>query len=123
MAVAINQEMELVKDFEEGTVTRIPQSETEGNSWRKRGKADGEIDWGMPGRNIYNFVCSLAKPYIGAHFIYEAKEYKVWKVEEIVTQDMQNLSVLPILNESQQWRYYQKQSRDFRKKNFSLIFL
>lgn len=27
-----------------------------GNTWRKRGKVDGKIDWRMSGRNIYNLV-------------------------------------------------------------------
>lgn len=91
MAVAVNQEVELVKAFETGTVSCIPQSSGEGNSWRKRGKADGTIDWRMSSRSIYNLVRSLTKPYVGAHFVYAGREYKVWKVKEINTQDMQNL--------------------------------
>lgn len=91
MAAAIDQEMELVKAFEDGTVSRIPQLSATGNSWRKRGKADGAIDWRMSSRNIYNLVRSLAKPYVGAHFVYDGKEYKVWKVKEIDTPNMQNL--------------------------------
>ena len=90
MAVAIEQEIELVNAFEDGTVSCIPQSGEKGNSWRKRGKADGTVDWRMSSRNIYNLVRSLTKPYIGAHFVYDGKEYKVWKVQEIDTPDMQN---------------------------------
>ncbi|WP_408641721.1 DUF4422 domain-containing protein [Sporofaciens musculi] len=55
-----------------------------GNSWRKRGKTDGKIDWRMSVRAIYNLVRALAKPYVGAHFEYQGLEYKVWKVKEIV---------------------------------------
>lgn len=91
MAVAVEQELELVKAFEEGTVHRIPQSGTEGNYWRKRGKSDGMIDWRMSSRNIYNLVRSLTKPYVGAHFVCGGKEYKVWKVKEIDALDMRNL--------------------------------
>lgn len=91
MAVAIEQEVELVKAFEDGTVSCVSQSGEKGNAWRKRGKADGAIDWRMSGRNIYNLVRSLTKPYIGAHFVYDGKEYKVWKVKETDTPDMQNL--------------------------------
>lgn len=91
MAVAMNQEVELVEAFEDGTVSRIPQSGAEGNAWRKRGKADGTIDWRMSSRNIYNLVRSLTKPYIGAHFVYGGgKEYNVWNVKEIDTPDMLN---------------------------------
>lgn len=91
MAVAIEQEAELVKAFEDGTISRVPQSVEEGNSWRKRGKTDGLIDWRMSSRNIYNLVRSLTKPYVGAHFVYDGKEYKVWKVKEIDIPDMQNI--------------------------------
>ncbi|MFQ8877714.1 MAG: hypothetical protein ACLR7N_03875 [Roseburia hominis] len=41
-----------------------------GNVWRKRGKRDGEIDWRMSSRAIYNLVRALTKPYVGAHFVY-----------------------------------------------------
>ena len=91
MNVAVQQEMELIKNLENRTITRIPQSEKEGNSWRKRRKADGEIDWRMSSRSIYNLVRSLTKPYIGAHFNYGGKEYKVWKVKEIDAENIQNL--------------------------------
>ena len=52
-----------------------------GNLWRKRGKKDGQIDWRMYSESIYNLVRALTHPYIGAHFSYKDKEYKVWKVQ------------------------------------------
>ena len=91
MAVAVEQEIELVKAFEEGTVSRITQSGEKGNAWRKRSKTDGVIDWRMSCRGIYNLVRSLTRPYVGAHFVYNGREYKVWKVQEIDTPNMQNL--------------------------------
>lgn len=60
-----------------------------GNTWRKRGRSDGEIDWRMSGYAIYNLVRGLTKPYVGAHFMYHEKEYKVWKVQEI--KDVENI--------------------------------
>ena len=73
------------------TVSRITQSGEKGNAWRKRSKTDGVIDWRMSCRGIYNLVRSLTRPYVGAHFVYNGREYKVWKVQEIDTPNMQNL--------------------------------
>jgi len=90
METAVVQETELVQAFETDTVTYIPQESKEGNVWRKRGKADGRIDWRMSSRNIYNLVRSLTKPYVGAHFEFDGNEYKVWKVQEIETVGLDN---------------------------------
>lgn len=57
------------------------QNETLANHWRKRGKEDGRIDFRMSSQSIYNLVRALTIPYVGAHFDYLGKEYKVWKVE------------------------------------------
>lgn len=91
MDAALQQEMEIVAGMEQGTLRRIPQRASEGNTWRKRGKKDGEIDWRMSGRNIYNLVRSLARPYPGAHFVFGGTEYKVWKVQETDTAGFENL--------------------------------
>lgn len=89
--VAARQEIEFTDAFENGSVRLIPQDISKGNSWRKRGKMDGKIDWRMPSRGIYNLVRSLTHPYIGAHFTIGENEYKVWKVEEIDVDDMDNI--------------------------------
>lgn len=49
-----------------------------GNVWRKRGKADGKIDWRMSARNIYNLVRALSELYVGVHLEYDGNEYKEW---------------------------------------------
>lgn len=69
----------------------MKQSVDEGNSWRKRAKRDGQIDWRMSSRTIYNLVRSLASPYVGAHFMYNNHEYKVWKVKEIKATGYENI--------------------------------
>jgi len=56
------------------------QDHSQANEWRKRGKADGKIDFRMQTQSIYNLVRALSKPYIGAHLDYEGHEYKVWQV-------------------------------------------
>lgn len=88
---AVEQELELVGAFTSGTLERIPQKEGAGNSWRKRGKLDGQIDWRMSSRSIYNLVRALTHPYAGAHFVYEGREHKVWKAEEITSQGLENV--------------------------------
>lgn len=91
MDTAIEQEIELVDALESGHQVRVSQKPEVGNSWRKRGKSDGQIDWRMPSRGIYNLVRSLTKPYVGAHFVFRDIEYKVWKVEEVDTQEFENI--------------------------------
>lgn len=91
ISVAVEQEIEFTEAFETGTVQLVPQNASEGNSWRKRGKVDGQIDWRMPSRGIYNLVRSLTKPYVGAHFVLDGSEYKVWKVEELPADGLDNI--------------------------------
>lgn len=89
--VAVEQEIEFTESFENNTVALFPQNPEEGNSWRKRGKADGRIDWRMSSRSIYNLVRSLTKPYVGAHFVYDERDYKVWKVKELKIDGLTNI--------------------------------
>ncbi len=98
MDVASKQEIEIVEAFDRNTLTRIKQNTEEGNSWRKRGKADGLIDWRMSGRAIYNLVRSLTRPYVGAHFVYGENEYKVWKVKEIELAGKKNIEPGKVLS-------------------------
>jgi len=83
----INIALKQIKDFlpklENNTYKRIKQDHSKANYWRKRTKKDGEIDFRMSSRGIYNLVRALTKPYVGAHLIYKEKEIKVWKVEEV----------------------------------------
>jgi methionyl-tRNA formyltransferase len=69
------------------TYSRVEQDHSKANIFRKRGMADGEIDWRMSAKNIYNLVRGLTHPYVGAGFILEGQEYKVWK-SRIVTDIM-----------------------------------
>ena len=98
LSVAVRQEIEFTNAFENGTIKLIPQDVNKGNSWRKRDKADGRIDWRMPSRGIYNLVRSLTKPYVGAHFSFGEKDYKVWKAREITTEGQENIEPGKILS-------------------------
>lgn len=61
----------------------IKQNHKLSNIWRKRNNIDGQIDFRMTSRAIYNLVRALTRPYIGAHIKYNGKEIIVWKVEII----------------------------------------
>lgn len=66
------------------TYSLHPQDHSLANNWRKRGAIDGQIDWRMSAKNIYNLVRGLAHPYVGAHFMHNGVSIKVWKCK-IVT--------------------------------------
>ena len=79
---AMRQIEKLVPELKKGTYKRIPQDHSMANTWRKRTKDDGKIDFRMSSYSIYNLVRALTKPYVGAHVVYNGKEYKVWKSKE-----------------------------------------
>jgi methionyl-tRNA formyltransferase len=77
---ALEQIEEFLPQLALGTFQRHKQDQQIANTWRKRGSADGKIDWRMSAHSIHNLVRGLAKPYVGAHFIVDGREIKVWKV-------------------------------------------
>lgn len=91
MCNARKQVIEIYEALKSGKLELVEQKPCEGNVWRKRGKCDGEIDWRMSSRNIYNLVRALTRPYVGAHFVYKSQDIKVWKVKEIFTEEYQNI--------------------------------
>ena len=74
---------EIVHNLNKNKLKVISQDKNKGNYCRKRSHNDGRIDWRMTASSIHNLVRALAKPYDGAHFVYNSKEYKVWKVKII----------------------------------------
>ena len=79
---------ENLPDLERGIVKRVRQYNSKANYWRKRSYKDGEIDWRMSSKRIFDLVRALTTPYIGAHFIYKNKEVKIWKVEFVLDEDI-----------------------------------
>ena len=63
-----------------GTYNKIKQID-EGNTWRKRNKLDGLIDFRMSTTSIVNLIRALTKPFPGAHCEINGNEYKIWKCE------------------------------------------
>lgn len=63
-----------------GIIKRTPQNQALATNWRKRTKKDGEIDWRMSSERINNLVRALAKPYNGAHCVYQENEVVIHSV-------------------------------------------
>ena len=91
----------LVPQLIHNTFRAIPQDESNANYWRKRGDADGRIDWRMSSHSIHNLVRGLSKPYVGAHFIYEEQSYKVWKAEKINDTGNENIEPGKVMKTSE----------------------
>ena len=85
--VALKQILFFSKNLEvnKGNIHRVIQDKNHGNSWRKRGKDDGKIDFRMSSKAIVNLVNSLTKPYVGAHIELD--------LEDIVVSLSTNLSI------------------------------
>jgi methionyl-tRNA formyltransferase len=77
---ALEQIEEFLPQLALGKFQRHKQDQQIENTWRKRGSADGKIDWRMSAHSIHNLVRGLAKPYVEAHLIVDVREIKVWKV-------------------------------------------
>ncbi|MEN6318282.1 MAG: formyltransferase family protein [Syntrophaceae bacterium] len=81
LASALRQIGKFSYQLAAGSYQRITQDHEKANVWRRRTKEDGKIDWRMSSTAIYNLVRALTKPYVGAHFFFEDREFKVWKAE------------------------------------------
>ncbi|WP_420349577.1 methionyl-tRNA formyltransferase [Pelagibius sp.] len=93
----LRQISEITKTLAVGRLRRTPQPAGAGSFWRKRRKADGCIDWRMSGTAIHNLVRALARPYDGAHCIFEGREVKVWRTE-VVAFHQHNIEPGKVLN-------------------------
>jgi methionyl-tRNA formyltransferase len=89
--VAKHQIIKFTNEFQNNELNVKKQDVSLGNLWRKRNVNDGKIDWRMSSLAIYNLVRSLTKPYVGAHFMFDEKEVKVWTVKEIITDQYKNI--------------------------------
>ncbi len=80
---AIKQINSFLPDLQNNCYRKIPQDNRLSNTWRKRRKIDGLIDWRMDAENIRNLIRGLTKPYCGASILYEGNEYKIWEAEAV----------------------------------------
>jgi methionyl-tRNA formyltransferase len=88
--VALVQIEEFLPLLTSGTYISRKQNSLDSNTWRKRVKADGQIDWRMSARTIHNLVRALTKPYSGAYFISEGNKIVIWKSEVVIGQKSNN---------------------------------
>jgi methionyl-tRNA formyltransferase len=98
---ALKQMDEFVPSLESRSYKRIPQNHSKANYWRKRVGLDGQIDWRMSAQSIHNLVRGLSKPYVGAHFIHDGNDIKVWK-SEIVHEPTRNIEPGKVLSVDEQ---------------------
>ena len=90
VVTALGQITEFVPQLVAGSFPKIPQDETCSNTWRKRSRADGLIDWRMSASSVHNLVRGLTHPYVGAEFQVDGQTWKVWKTR-IVDQVAANI--------------------------------
>ena len=95
--IALLQIENFLPQLKKKTYQTIKQNHKISNSWRKRVKIDGKIDFRMTSQAIYNLVRALTKPYVGAHINYKDREIIVWKVK-IVKNNQGNIECGKILN-------------------------
>lgn len=102
LEVAKDQVLEFTEWFANGEVECKPQNVKNGNTWRKRGRVDGQIDWRMSSDAIYNLVRALTHPYVGAHFMYGDDEVKVWRCQVEITPEYKNIEPGKVLRVNSQ---------------------
>jgi methionyl-tRNA formyltransferase len=90
VTTALNQIEEFLPKLIARDYHRIKQDESKSNTWRRRVKEDGVIDWRMCATSIHNIVRALGKPYVGAEFCFNEVNYKVWKTE-VVENEFSNI--------------------------------
>ena len=95
---AISQMEEFMPLLEKKSFKCIRQDESLANCWRRRTEKDGEIDWRMSSRSIYNLVRALVLPYCGAHFMHNGKKISVWEAEEIMDGEYGSVEPGKIIN-------------------------
>jgi methionyl-tRNA formyltransferase len=80
----LNQILSFTNDLDrnKGIIKKIVQDKNDGNSWRKRNKNDGKIDFRMSTKAILNLIKALTYPYVGAHIEYLDNDIKIWRAKE-----------------------------------------
>ena len=83
---ALQQMNKFVPELVTNAFIRNKQDDNLANTWRKRNKNDGQSDWRMSANNVHNLIRALSKPYVGAHFVFEGQNVKVW--QSIITNNV-----------------------------------
>jgi len=83
ISTALLQIEEFLPRLQNKDFRKVKQDHLKSNTWRKRGRKDGVIDWRMSAKSIHNLIRALSKPYVGAEFRFNEIDYKVWKSEVV----------------------------------------
>lgn len=70
--------VETLRQIEEGIAPRTPQNHELASYAHKIQKEEGEIDWSMSAKDIYNLVRGM-NPWPGAYTWYDGKIFKLWE--------------------------------------------
>ena len=71
----------IVSNLKNNKLASVPQNHSLANVWRRRKFADGQIDWRMTANSVHNLVRGLTRPYVGAHFVSQGEQVRVWRTE------------------------------------------
>ena len=83
MEIALRQIKDFLPKLQHKTFERAAQDQKKAGYLRKRGMADGKIDFSAGSRTAYNLIRALTHPYAGAHVLWNNKEIKVWSAKEM----------------------------------------
>jgi methionyl-tRNA formyltransferase len=70
--------LRLVPRLLAGELPGHPQRRTDEPLLPRRRPADGQIDWNLSSREVYNFVRALTRPYPGAFSTLDGKRWTIW---------------------------------------------
>ena len=82
---ALEQIKPLLKKLKKKNIKNKIESKNKlSNYWRKRSFKDGEIDWRMSSKNIYNLTRALHKPYPNSHFNFKSKKIEIIEAKIVI---------------------------------------
>jgi len=93
---------EFLSQLLSGKYKLIQQNHDIANTWRKRCKNDGIIDWRMSGEAILNLIRALSTPYPAASFNYKNQEIKVWKAkkyDQLIPKNIEHGKIVKIIEQ------------------------
>lgn len=82
-----NQISEIVRAILKGSMQPVPQDHSQATSWRKRGRADGLIDWRMSSKQIDRLIRALTPPYPYAEMEVDGEIYLVKSARPLSTNE------------------------------------
>ncbi|MDB2582738.1 formyltransferase family protein [Gammaproteobacteria bacterium] len=98
LKIAEQQIFEIAKDLVSNNLKATNQNHLLANTWRKRGKNDGMIDFRMSANTIHNLVRALAPPYPGAEFTFNQSKIKVTKTNTVLNGIKENFEPGKVLD-------------------------